>query len=112
MAVAHERAPPRGKPRPPHRHFADQRSPDIPEGVTHVWVPLGPWRVDAEAKVYGVEDLRVVDASILPSIVSGNLNAPTIMIAEKIADRILGNAALPRQDTPVWVHPEWETQQR
>lgn len=67
---------------------------------------------DGAARVHGVQNLRVVDASIMPDVVSGNLNVPTIMMAEKLADVIRGRQALPRSKAPVFVHPEYMTKQR
>ena len=68
--------------------------------------------VDPETRVIGVEALRVVDSSIMPSITNGNLNAPTIMIGEKASDIIRGRAPLPASNAPYHVAPEWKTRQR
>ncbi len=58
---------------------------------------------DAQGRVHGLEGLRVVDASLFPVIPTGNLNAPTIMLAEKIADRIRGREPLPRASVDYYV---------
>jgi len=68
--------------------------------------------VDSELRVIGVEGLRVVDSSVMPSVTTGNLNAPTIMIGEKGADHILGKPLLAPSNAPYYVAPNWETAQR
>ncbi len=68
--------------------------------------------VDNECRVFGVENLRVVDSSIFPQITNGNLNAPTLMVAEKAADIILGNPPLPPSLQQPFVHPDWQASQR
>ncbi|HWW32118.1 MAG TPA: choline dehydrogenase [Steroidobacteraceae bacterium] len=68
--------------------------------------------VDAQSRVLGTQALRVVDSSIMPSITTGNLNAPTIMLAEKAADHIRGRTLLPPSTAPYYIAPAWETTQR
>ena len=68
--------------------------------------------VDPECRVHGLENLRVVDASVFPTLPNGNINAPVIMVAEKISDRILGRPALPEAEVPLHLPDNWETRQR
>ncbi|SFO29852.1 choline dehydrogenase [Roseovarius lutimaris] len=68
--------------------------------------------VDPQGRVIGVEALRVADSSIFPRITNGNLNAPSIMVGEKIADHVLGRAPLASENAEPWMHPNWQTQQR
>ncbi len=60
--------------------------------------------VDGDLKVHGVKNLRVVDASIMPSITNGNIYAPVMMLAEKAADSILGNTPLAPDHAPYYQH--------
>jgi len=68
--------------------------------------------VDPQTRVHGIKGLRVVDSSIFPTIPNGNLNAPTIMVAERAADIILEKELLAPSDAPVTMAPNWQEQQR
>ena len=68
--------------------------------------------VDPETKVHGVDKLRVVDSSIFPIITNGNLNAPTIMTAERAADLIIGKGMLPASDAEMVLAENWQSGQR
>ncbi|MCG6889132.1 MAG: choline dehydrogenase [Gammaproteobacteria bacterium] len=68
--------------------------------------------VDSETRVRGIEALRLVDSSIFPTIPNGNLNSPTIMVAERAADIIKGKGMLAASDATVGLGRDWETLQR
>ncbi|MDK3074927.1 choline dehydrogenase [Sedimentitalea sp. JM2-8] len=68
--------------------------------------------VDPTGRVIGVDRLRVADSSIFPRITNGNLNAPSIMVGEKMSDHLLGRTPLPPSNDAPWVHPDWRTAQR
>ena len=68
--------------------------------------------LDEQCRVRGIDGLRVVDSSVFPTIPNGNLNAPTMMVAERASDMILGKPMLAEQDVPVWIAPQWQNKQR
>ncbi len=68
--------------------------------------------VDSDCNVRGIANLRVVDSSIMPTITNGNLNAPTIMLAEKASDIVLDRPALVDDTVTPWIDPDWQTRQR
>lgn len=80
-----------------------------PSCTCKMGAPTDPMAVvDPETRVIGVQGLRVVDSSIMPSITTGNLNAPTVMLAEKAADQILGRTLLAASNAPYYVAEKWE----
>jgi len=68
--------------------------------------------VDAECRVHGLDNLRVIDASVFPTLPNGNINAPVIMVAEKMADKLLGLPRLPAAAVAIPLPQQWETLQR
>ncbi len=75
--------------------------PDDPDAV-----------VDPQGRVIGVAGLRVADSSVFPRITNGNINAPSIMVGEKMADHILGRTPLSRENLEPWINPRWREAQR
>ncbi len=81
----------------------------IRQNAETIYHPVGTVRmgtdtkapVDEALRVRGIDSLRVIDASVMPTLIGGNTNAPTIMIAEKLSDMIRGKAPLPAQDAPI-----------
>ncbi|CCM80029.1 MULTISPECIES: choline dehydrogenase [Rhizobium] len=68
--------------------------------------------VSPELKVHGIEGLRVADSSVMPVIVTSNLNATAIMIGDRAADFCLGRPQLSPSNEPYWVNPDWQSSQR
>jgi choline dehydrogenase len=68
--------------------------------------------VDPETRVHGIENLRVIDSSVFPTIPNGNLNSPTIMVAERGADLVKGVGMLDPVDASVGIPENWQTHQR
>ena len=117
-------APYRGEEIEPGAHVTSDEAIDafIRERVESAYHPCSTCRmgasddplavVDRETRVIGVDGLRVADSSIMPLITTGNLNAPTIMLAEKAADHILGRPMLPASNAPFYTAPDWDRAQR
>ena len=68
--------------------------------------------LNENCQVRGVKSLRVIDSSVFPTITNGNLNAPTIMLAERAADIIKGNVTPADEQAKVWIASDWQNSQR
>ncbi|NNG62542.1 choline dehydrogenase, partial [Pseudomonas fragi] len=92
----------------------------VRENLESTYHPCGSCRmgeddmavVDSQLRVRGIEGLRVIDSSVFPTEPNGNLNAPTIMLAERAADLVRGCGMLPESDVVVGLAAQWETSQR
>ncbi|MDV5169925.1 choline dehydrogenase [Photobacterium rosenbergii] len=114
----------RGEEIQPGKHVTSDEAIDlwVKENVESAYHPSCSCKMGAEddpmavldeaCRVRGIERLRVVDSSIFPTIPNGNLNAPTIMVAERAADMILGKPAMATNQQPVWLDPNWQHTQR
>jgi choline dehydrogenase len=106
----------------PHVQSDDEIDAFVRAHVESAYHPCGTCRmgatddvlavVDPECRVVGVEALRVADSAIFPQITNGNLNGPSIMVGEKVADHILGRTQLPATTAEPWLHPNWQAAQR
>ena len=68
--------------------------------------------VDPDLKVHGLSRLRIVDSSVFPTIPNGNLNAPTMMLAERGADLIKGSTIQPKHRASIYINEHWQTSQK
>ena len=91
----------------------------IRESVDSAYHPAGTCKigvdamavVDPDLRVRGLKNLRVIDSSVFPTVPNGNLNAPTMMLAERGADLIKGTTA-PSTSAAVYIDEQWQTRQR
>jgi choline dehydrogenase len=115
-------APYRGRELAPGDDYQSDESLDrfIKDKVESAYHPCGTCRmgndesavVDPYCRVNGFDNLRVIDSSIMPQATAGDLNAPTIMLAERASDLIRGKALPAAIDAPLLADPDWATRQR
>ncbi|MEQ8666998.1 MAG: choline dehydrogenase [Rhodospirillales bacterium] len=93
----------------------------IKDKVESAYHPCGTCRMGSDdqavvdprtMKVKGVEGLRVTDSSVMPQATAGDLNAPTLMLAERAADLIRGQTLAAAGNAPIRIDPDWQTRQR
>ena len=114
--------PYRGEEFSPGRDVLSDQAIDewVAENAETAYHPCGTCRmgtgetavVDPECRVYGIEGLRVIDSSIMPTITNGNINAPSVMIGEKGADHVRGRGLLEASTAPVYAPPNDSRAQR